>query len=124
MPKGKDPTKIFTIFSFFSIFIASLGLLELVSYSINQRMKEIGIRRILGATIANIVNLVSKDFPDTRPVLQPCCMAISFLYYQTMAAGFCLQDRPSVVVFLLAGFISIITCILGPGSPVIQSSSS
>lgn len=54
--------KIFTLFSIFSIFIASLGLLGLVSFSVNQRVKEIGIRRILGANISNIVSLISKDF--------------------------------------------------------------
>jgi len=54
--------KLFTIFSFIAIFIACLGLLGLSAFSINQRLKEIGIRKVLGATVAEIVGALSKDF--------------------------------------------------------------
>nr|WP_299170850.1 ABC transporter permease [uncultured Allomuricauda sp.] len=54
--------KLFTIFSFLAIFIACLGLFGLVTYSALQRTKEIGIRKVLGAEVANIVTLLSRDF--------------------------------------------------------------
>jgi putative ABC transport system permease protein len=54
--------QIFLVFSGIIICIASLGLFALVSYSIESRMKEIGVRKVLGATISNIVTLVSKEF--------------------------------------------------------------
>lgn len=54
--------QIFLVFSSIIICIASLGLFALVSYSIESRMKEIGVRKVLGATIPNIVTLVSKEF--------------------------------------------------------------
>ncbi|HUM47780.1 MAG TPA: FtsX-like permease family protein, partial [Chitinophagales bacterium] len=53
---------IFTIFSCIAIFIACLGLLGLSVFTISQRIKEIGIRKILGASLNNIVTLLSKDF--------------------------------------------------------------
>jgi putative ABC transport system permease protein len=53
---------IFTIFSFIAIFIACLGLFGLSAFTITQRIKEIGIRKVLGASVGNIVQLVSKDF--------------------------------------------------------------
>lgn len=54
--------KIFTIFSFIAIFIACLGLFGLSAFTITQRIKEIGIRKVLGASVGNIVQLISKDF--------------------------------------------------------------
>ena len=45
-----------------TIFISCMGLLGLVIYTTNQRVKEIGVRKILGASVGNIVSLLSKDF--------------------------------------------------------------
>jgi putative ABC transport system permease protein len=53
---------IFTIFSCIAIFIACLGLFGLSAFTITQRVKEIGIRKVLGASISSIVQLISKDF--------------------------------------------------------------
>ena len=54
--------KLFTIFSCLAIFIACLGLFGLASYTAEQRTKEIGIRKVLGASVTNVVMLLSKDF--------------------------------------------------------------
>jgi len=53
---------LFTIFSALSIFIGCLGLYGLVSFMTTQRMKEVGVRKVLGASVANITLLFSKDF--------------------------------------------------------------
>jgi putative ABC transport system permease protein len=55
-------SSLFLFFSAFAIFIACLGLFGLVSYTTLQRAKEIGIRKVLGASIRNILILLSKDF--------------------------------------------------------------
>lgn len=54
--------EIFTIFSILTIFIACLGLLGLASFTIQQRTNEIGIRKVLGSSISEILILVSKEF--------------------------------------------------------------
>lgn len=54
--------KLFFNFSILAIFISCLGLLGLASYSTIQRTREIGVRKVLGASTANIVTLLSKDF--------------------------------------------------------------
>jgi putative ABC transport system permease protein len=53
---------LFTIFACIAIFIACLGLFGLSAFAISQRIKEIGIRKVLGADVASIVGLLSKDF--------------------------------------------------------------
>ncbi len=55
-------SNIFSIFSGFSIFIACLGLFGLVSYTVSVRIKEIGVRKVLGASIGSIVFLFSKGY--------------------------------------------------------------
>ncbi|MDB5139003.1 MAG: yknZ 1 [Mucilaginibacter sp.] len=54
--------QVFSLFSGFAIFVASLGLFGLTFITITQRIKEIGIRKVLGASITNILLLISKDF--------------------------------------------------------------
>ena len=54
--------KVAMAFTVLAILIACLGLFGLVTYSTEQRVKEIGIRKVLGASIGNIVAMLSKDF--------------------------------------------------------------
>jgi putative ABC transport system permease protein len=54
--------QVFSLFSGISVFIACLGLFGLVSYATIQRSKEIGVRKVLGATVSSILLLLSKDF--------------------------------------------------------------
>jgi ABC-type antimicrobial peptide transport system permease subunit len=61
--KTDNRTKIlFNIFAGIAIFISCLGLLALATYSAQVRTKEIGVRKVLGASVANIVTLLGKDF--------------------------------------------------------------
>jgi putative ABC transport system permease protein len=53
---------IFTVFACIAIFIACLGLFGLSAFAISQRIKEIGVRKVLGASVSNIIELLSKDF--------------------------------------------------------------
>ncbi|WAC09899.1 ABC transporter permease [Dyadobacter pollutisoli] len=58
----KQITLLYQIFAGLSIFIACLGLFGLATFMAQQRMKEIGVRKVLGASVADIVGLLSKDF--------------------------------------------------------------
>ena len=54
--------KIFMVFSLISLAIACLGLFALVSYTVKSRTKEIGIRKVLGASVSGIVSMLSREF--------------------------------------------------------------
>jgi putative ABC transport system permease protein len=71
--------KAFSIFAGFAIFIASLGLLGLSLFTTAQRTKEIGVRKVLGASISNIVLLLSNDF--IKLVIVGFVLAIPLAYY-------------------------------------------
>ena len=59
---GERLSDIFSSFSVFAIFIACLGLFGMASFAAEQRTKEIGIRKVLGASVTGVVVLLSKDF--------------------------------------------------------------
>ncbi|MEM9672288.1 MAG: ABC transporter permease [Bacteroidota bacterium] len=72
---------VFLLFSGLAIFVACLGLLGLVTFTTSQRTKEIGIRKILGASIQSIVTLLSKEF--IRLVLISSIIALPLAYWVT-----------------------------------------
>jgi putative ABC transport system permease protein len=71
--------KVFQFFSGLAIIIACLGLLGLAAYTIESRAKEIGIRKVLGATVAGIISLVSSRF--FRLVLASFIIAVPLTWY-------------------------------------------
>ena len=71
--------KVFTFFSGIAIFIACLGLLGLAAYATRQRVQEIGVRKVLGASVTNIVGLLSKDF--IKLVLLSTLIAVPLAWY-------------------------------------------
>jgi putative ABC transport system permease protein len=71
--------QVFMLFAALAILIACLGLLGLAAYAAERRTKEIGIRKVLGATVANLVELLSKDF--VKLVLLANVIAWPFAWY-------------------------------------------
>lgn len=71
--------KLFGLFSSFAIFVATLGLFGLASFTTERRTKEIGIRKVMGASLADIVILLTTDF--TRLVILASVLAWPIAYY-------------------------------------------
>ena len=74
-------SKIITVFTFLGILIACLGLFGLASFIAEQRTKEIGIRKVMGASVAKIIVLLSAEF--IKWVLWACLIAIPIAWYAT-----------------------------------------
>jgi putative ABC transport system permease protein len=104
---------IFTAFAFIAIFIACLGLFGLSAFAITQRIKEIGIRKVLGASTGSIVSLLSKDF--LKLVIIAAAIAFPVAWYamnnwlQDFAYRTSIQWWIFLVALVIAGFVALAT---------------
>ncbi|MFQ5569479.1 MAG: ABC transporter permease [Rhodothermales bacterium] len=98
---------IFTAFALFAILIACLGLFGLASFTAEQRKKEIGVRKALGASIPQIVLLLSKEF--TKLVLIAFVVAAPVAYFamNDWLQDFAYQTSLGVGTFLIAGILAL-----------------
>ena len=103
---------VFTIFTAIAICIACLGLFGLASFIAEQRTKEIGIRKVMGASVWNITNKMSVQF--IRLVVIAFLLAIVPAYYfmNSWLSEFPLRIEIGVWVFILAGIISLLIAYL------------
>lgn len=99
--------KIFNYFSFLAIFISCLGLFGLASFMAEQKTKEIGIRKVLGATIGNIVLLFSKEF--TKWVIVASLIACPVAYYvmSRWLQNFAYRTDITAWIFVLSALIAL-----------------
>jgi putative ABC transport system permease protein len=104
---------LFFNFAVLAIFISCLGLLGLSSYSTMQRTKEIGIRKVLGANVAGIVNLLSIDFIKLMLIALVIAAPIAWFGMNKWLQEFAYRIGISWWVFLMAGitaiFIALVT---------------
>ena len=106
--------KVFTAFSGISILLACLGIFGLAAYSAQQRQKELGIRKVLGATPKQIIKLISKEFVVL--VLIATVVASPSVYYFIESWLESFAYRISIpgywYVFLVGGLMAIVTALL------------
>ena len=108
-------SKLTTLFSALTIIISCLGLFGLAAYMAEARTKEIGVRKVLGASVSGIAALLSKDF--LKLVLVALLIAIPIAWYSAHRWLLNFDYRISVPIwaFLLAGFLSIFIALLTVG---------
>ena len=100
--------RLFTVFSLLAIFIASMGLFGLASFLTVQRHKEIGIRKILGATVASVVGLLSKDFLKLVFISILVAIPVSWLMSHQWLQGFAYRIDLQWWHFVLAGAVALL----------------
>jgi len=103
---------VFTVFSVLAICIACLGLFGLVAFTTEQKTKEIGIRKVLGASVSGIVLMLSKVF--IRWVLFATFIAVPFAYLimKRWLEDFAYRISIGIDIFILSGFIALIIALL------------
>lgn len=98
---------LFNYFAFIAIFISCMGLYGLAAYSIERRTKELGIRKALGASLGNILHLVSKEYFLLIIIAFTLASPISWYAMNTWLIDFAYHIEISIFVFLAAVFISL-----------------
>lgn len=113
--------KLFLNFAVLAIFISCLGLLGLASYSTLQRTKEIGIRKAMGASISNIVNLLSKDFLKLVFISFFIGAPIAGYFMYRWLADFAYRIHLSWWMFAVACLIAVLIALLTVSVQAIKS---
>lgn len=104
--------KVFTLFTFLAIFIASLGLLGLASFMTTQRTKEIGIRKVLGSSVNGIVLLLSKGFIQLVLIANVIAWPLAWWLMTMWLESFPYRINLNPILFLFAGFVVVVIAFL------------
>ena len=99
---------IFSLFTALAIFIACLGLFALASFMAEQRTKEIGIRKAMGATIFNLTGLLSREFTKLVGISFLLAIFPSYYFMGKWLNGFAYREEMSVWIFVVAGVLSLL----------------
>ena len=96
------------VFSGLTIFVACLGLLGLISFRAEQKTKEIGIRKVLGASVFSIFNLLAKEF--VKLVIIACAIAcpIAYLFAGRWLQDFAYRIDLHLMYFLIGGVLALL----------------
>ncbi len=116
--------RIFGIFAAFAILIACLGLFALTAFTAEQRTKEIGIRKVLGASVNSIIILLSKEFGKLIIIAFVLAAPIAWFAVDWWLKLYTYKVEIGIFVYLLAGFISFAIAWLTMGYQSIRAATS
>ena len=98
---------LFLVFASIASLIALLGLFGLASFAVNKRTKEMGIRKVLGASVPNIIGLLMKDFSLLLIIAMVIALPVSFFYTKEWLQTFAYRTALTPFVFVIAGLANI-----------------
>ncbi len=113
--------QIFSAFAIIAIIIATLGLFGLSAFVIEQRTKEIGIRKVLGASVQNILLLVSKEFLALVVIAFIISIPITYWAMHKWLEDYAYRVNIGVGVFALAGILAVFIALVTVGYQAIKT---
>ncbi|WP_020530724.1 ABC transporter permease [Flexithrix dorotheae] len=99
--------KLFAVAAFTAIFIACLGLFALASFSAEQKMKEVGIRKVMGATVNQITLLLTREFAILVGIAFLIATPLSWFLMDWWLSSFAYKISLNLFIFLLGGIITL-----------------
>ncbi len=114
-PEEEKVEKIFFYFGFLAIFVACLGLYALASYTIEQKTKEIGIRKILGARVQRLIFSLSKEFLKWVLLANILAWPAAFIIMNSWLKNFAYRIDTAWWMFIASGILTLIVAILTIG---------
>ncbi len=103
---------IFAVFATLAIFIACLGLLALASFLAEKRTKEIGIRKVVGASESQIVTLLSREFVKWVAIAALIAWPLAYYAMHRWLQGFAYRTKLGAGLFLLSSLLTLLIAIL------------
>jgi putative ABC transport system permease protein len=101
-------SELFTIFSALAIFLACLGLFGLASFTVAQRGKEISIRKVLGASVKQIVSTLSKEFIWLVGIALLLAAPVGWYFMSDWLGGYAYRVNMGALPFLVAGGVALL----------------
>jgi putative ABC transport system permease protein len=117
-------SQLFTAFAGLAIFIASLGLFGLATFNTMQRIKEIGIRKVLGASIPNILTLLSKEIIILILAANVVAWPLAWYFMNKWLDTFAYHIDMSVMVYILAAVAAILIALITVSAQTIKAAMS
>ncbi len=108
----RQTSSLILIFAVIAIIVSCLGLFGLAAFAAEQRTKEIGIRKVLGATVANITTLISKDFVKLVCIAIVIATPLSLLAMNKWIQSFAYRIKMSWWIFVVAGLIALLIALI------------
>jgi putative ABC transport system permease protein len=108
----KASSELLTSFTVIAIIIACVGLFGLAAYTANQRTKEMGVRKVLGASEWSIMNLLSKDFAKLVLIALMIGTPVAWWMMREWLATFAYRTSLSAMTFLLAALVVVVFTVL------------
>lgn len=112
---------IFSFFSIISVLISCVGLFGLASFTVEQRAKEMSVRKVVGASVSNIAGLVYRDFLILIGIALAFSVPISYLFMRNWLETFAYQADIKVITFLLSALATIIVTMVSVSFHTIKS---
>lgn len=100
--------KIISVFTALAIIVSCLGLIGLSSYTATQRTKEISVRKVLGASMANVISILSIDFVRLVLIAAALSFPVAYFSIQKWLEGYAYRITPSWVQFTLPALIIVL----------------
>jgi len=108
----QNSARIFAIFAVLAIIIACVGLFGLAAYTAYQRTKEIGVRKVLGASVYGIVLLLSRDFARLVGIAFLLAVPVAWLIMHNWLQNFAFRIDLGITTFIYAGLIALFIAML------------
>ena len=100
--------QIFTLFSLLTVVIACLGLLGLAAYTTEQRAKEIGIRKVIGASVSNIIGLIYRDFLVLIAIAMLIAFPLAYFFMDGWLQTFAYQTEIKWLTFAASALLTVL----------------
>jgi putative ABC transport system permease protein len=113
--------RVVSVFSVLAIFVSCLGLFGLAAYVTEQRTKEIGVRRVLGAGVGNVVWLLTRQFVKWVVVATLIAWPVGYWVMSRWLQGFAFRTDLSIWLFLASGLAALMIAAATVGSQVVRA---